>query len=143
MSKLISKLPEDVRVVALQRQREETGRYWKKTTDELLRAFDWRHTIEGVDIWNDVDNGNYTPFREFHAKKQPETNGWISVEDRLPETGEEVLVYDCFGQLNEKPDLSMSSASYKNGMWYDYLGNIHFYGEDITHWQPLPEPPKN
>jgi hypothetical protein len=73
--------------------------------------------------------------------KQPENNGWISVEDRLPETGEEVLVYDCFGQLNEIPELSMSSANYKNGMWYDYLGNIHFYGEDITHWQPLPPPP--
>jgi hypothetical protein len=144
MSKLISKLPEDVRAVALQRQREETGRYWEweKTTDELLRAFDWRHTIEGVDIWNDVDNGNYTPFREFHAKqKQEETNGWISVDDRLPEDKDKVLI-NCEHGVTLAEYTKFTNG---NSMWWAIVA-IGTYedganAKNVTHWQPLPPPP--
>jgi hypothetical protein len=79
MSKLISQLPEDVRVVALQRQREAV-KYWDKKTDELRHAFNWVDTPEKYEIWAEVNCENYEPFREFHAKqKQAENNGWIKL----------------------------------------------------------------
>lgn len=72
---------------------------------------------------------------------------WISVDDRLPELGVEVLVYkpaskwgkiqfDTWDEQHEAP-LSWSSATIPTGFgWND---TDDFY--DITHWMPLPPPP--
>ena len=50
---------------------------------------------------------------------------WISTKDRLPELEKEVLVYDSFGNM--------------------YIGLITdgWKGLYVTHWMPLPEPPKD
>ena len=50
---------------------------------------------------------------------------WISAKDRLPELEKEVLVYDSFGKM--------------------YIGLITdgWKGLYVTHWMPLPEPPKD
>lgn len=62
------------------------------------------------------------------------SNGWISVKDRLPENPQErVLVKthsDCVVG-NPKVD----TDRYMAGMWVRYGGHV-------THWMPLPEPPK-
>ena len=50
---------------------------------------------------------------------------WISVEDRLPDIGIEVLVY-----------------SEDDGICVDYYDGDSFGYYDVTHWMPLPEPPK-
>lgn len=58
--------------------------------------------------------------------------GWISVKDRLPEDGEYVLTY------NE------DDIGYEIGMRY-YIKGAFIAGcvnRDVTHWMPLPEPPK-
>ncbi len=58
---------------------------------------------------------------------------WISVETRLPDDGQSVLVYEphCKGQN-------------ANGMTAEsYTGGDPDYGKWITHWMPLPEPPEN
>ncbi len=55
---------------------------------------------------------------------------WISVEERLPELGEYVMVY--------------SSRRIHNPIHFDFC-KFTKYGFDVsnvTHWQPLPEPPK-
>jgi hypothetical protein len=64
---------------------------------------------------------------------------WISVEERLPEEGEPVLVAIRFRHwTDEMPTLIVSS-------WYeheDFCGDendIPYQG--VTHWMPLPEPP--
>lgn len=66
---------------------------------------------------------------------------WISVKDRLPDDDKNTnyLVYDNYMY---EWGVSVSVASYSNGEWYDYLGEIHKYSEHITHWAILPEPPK-
>lgn len=57
---------------------------------------------------------------------------WISVKDRLPDIGIEVLVYlSSYNGGSIRTDQRYTNQSW---MWYeDY---------DITHWMPLPEPPK-
>jgi hypothetical protein len=127
MSKLISQLPEDIKVVAFQRK--------INNCDELSGAFIWADTPEKYDIWYDVENDNYEPFRAFHAKKQPKNNGWISLSERLPKNEDDVLVIDRNGKI--------STASFVGGIWFDYNNEFHEESDSITHWQPLPEPPKN
>ena len=56
---------------------------------------------------------------------------WISVNDRLPERFERVLV--C------RKDKKVEQGFRDVGDWW------HVYGtrtKHITHWMPLPEPPK-
>lgn len=70
--------------------------------------------------------------------------GWISVKDRLPEEGEEVLV---FGQyLNDIPKVLGVKSRYKGDQdWkYTWEGSDEwvYREDDVTHWMPLPEPPK-
>jgi len=134
MSNLISLLPEDVRVVALQRQREETSKGWDKETDKLSDAFDSKKTLEGYKIWARVFNGNYAPFRAFHANiKQQQSNGWISVEERLPSVSFNVLVYTGTG--NDTDIYGHYSTLSKT--WFNHVHNQI----TPTHWQPLPPPP--
>ena len=60
---------------------------------------------------------------------------WISVEERLPKTGERVLV--CIGAVFE-------AFIDDDGKWQRYYSAPlkEVVGEP-THWMPLPEPPKN
>lgn len=54
-------------------------------------------------------------------------SGWISVEERLPEHGEHVLVYSSkYYPIVECSDL----------VTYMRMGNY----SGVTHWMPLPEP---
>jgi hypothetical protein len=59
-----------------------------------------------------------------------DTNGWISVKDRLPEDIKPVLVWESQGFAYVD--------NYLNGDWS--IGSAN--GAIITHWMPLPEPPK-
>ncbi len=64
---------------------------------------------------------------------------WISVKDRLPKIEEEVLAYA--GKKPWGPDIHVGNLQegYDSIYWtyYDYLE-----WHDVTHWMPLPEPPK-
>lgn len=55
---------------------------------------------------------------------------WISVKDRLPEEGKNVLCLDS-------SDNYYSVGWIEDGLWEDG----EFVGIDFTHWMPLPEPP--
>lgn len=69
---------------------------------------------------------------EWHARQSP----WISVEERLPEPEEEVLLYDSrsirhyvIGQLRKEKRYNKSIWALSNGFVED---------DDITHWMPIP-----
>ena len=69
---------------------------------------------------------------------------WISVEDRLPEDNLNVLVY-AIGD-NENSVIAMTDYTHKM-YGYNIEGwhspwQYFFYEYKITHWMPLPEPPK-
>ena len=134
MSKLISQLPEDIKVVALQRQQYETNDLFDKNTDVLSEAFHWDNSLEMYSIWESVDDGNYEPFRQFHTNlKQPENNGWISVSERLPEGRMSTVL--AFYQSEHFKSHYFVANYYNETGWASELTLLP------THWQPLPPPP--
>lgn len=54
---------------------------------------------------------------------------WISVKDRLPENGTKCLVYTNRGEYG-----GCEITYYNDGFYIQY--------SDVTHWQYLPQPPK-
>lgn len=57
---------------------------------------------------------------------------WIPVAERLPEDDDDVLIMSS-------GSISMGYYSTYNEYWADY---INVYYNDVTHWMPLPEAPK-
>ena len=76
----------------------------------------------------------------------------ISVKDRLPEDGSYLCVADVYRYQvvcikTYAKDLSKVSeeafAKVFRGGWYDYDSEDGYYEcDNVTHWMPLPEPPK-
>jgi hypothetical protein len=56
---------------------------------------------------------------------------WISVKDRLPENLDEVVIYVS--------DYGIDIAFYSNQSFFDYNSDGIL---SVTHWMPLPKPPK-
>ena len=65
--------------------------------------------------------------------EQPTIGGWISVEERLPEEDKDVLAY------NGAYMIIAAYATNPTKYWYTITGSVT---RTITHWMPLPEPPK-
>ena len=69
---------------------------------------------------------------------------WIRVEDKLPDDGDIVLIWN--GKSPKKLQGFMV-AYFVDGYFYDRRKNIavfmpHFFGEHITHWAKLQKPPE-
>lgn len=68
-------------------------------------------------------------------------DNWISVKDRLPKKQNPVLVY-C-----ETEEQSVYIAHFDKDLEY-WLSEVEYLTQNwcktlnVTHWQPLPEPPK-
>ena len=67
--------------------------------------------------------------RRENAKLRARVQEWISVDDRLPEQGEEAICIAADGD--------MMIGKYTEWGWM-----FPCYFEDLTHWMPLPQPPK-
>ena len=94
---------------------------------------------------NDSDNGRASASLDdaiqFLAGGEPLSTGglavtetWVSVEDRLPGEGQEVL---CYVQGNDT--MYMAQGCVKGG---DYWEDVDERSITVTHWTPLPEPPR-
>lgn len=82
--------------------------------------------------------------KTYEATEQAYKNGyeagkkdalkWIPVSERLPESEKKVLciLYDGFFCILE--------WTYWDWLWND--GHNVYAEKDVTHWMPLPEPPK-
>jgi hypothetical protein len=67
---------------------------------------------------------------------------WISVEDRLPEHDQEVMTYSATN--NSMPSsmlMGITRYTKQENTSYFYGGNPGD-GYKVTHWMPLPQPPK-
>lgn len=119
---------------------EATRRASKILIDET-RAFVKEH--HRYHSKNDFDKAHPKTLAELEAEYLTEQGyqkqEWISVEDRLPDENTDVLICqgNCFGQL-------MNVYTYLgDNKWEDEYGYWHITEDTLmTHWQPLPKPPK-
>ena len=70
----------------------------------------------------------------FLAGYQAAAPQWISVKDKLPDSTPMVLAMCINGY-----ELAYY-GNYGKGQWTNTLGTEHL---NVTHWMPLPEPPKD
>ena len=71
---------------------------------------------------------------------------WVSVKDRLPEVVDSYIVAGkqrCPGEPWEYfTDIAESHGSYIDDFWDTFNDWVEGQDTHITHWMPLPEPPK-
>lgn len=68
---------------------------------------------------------------------------WISVEDRLPEFYEWVLVAAKFVAGPQWIATAYRNRLVNSGDWYWWWLRYPSEIGEVTHWMPLPEPPKD
>lgn len=64
-------------------------------------------------------------------------DNWISVKDKLPQDDSDCLIYDATSNIT-----LVGWYDIGDKVWEDCRGFIYCDEDDITHWQPLPQPPK-
>lgn len=67
---------------------------------------------------------------------------WISVKDRLPEKSGDVLVYIAYRREHGRVTVVPYSDRYKAFNTRDEYVSPKYKIDGVTHWMPLPEPPK-
>ena len=74
--------------------------------------------------------------RRENAELRTRVPEWISVDDRLPEIGRSVIVYNA-------PAKCAAEAMYKGeGRFLQFRWSARLQEHEVTHWMPLPELPK-
>lgn len=117
--------------------------------------------------WIYKENEQTTPIQEtefrlakhlrkvLHLDCEDRMSQWISVKDRLPEPYDFVLVFADNKGINEPKPMSIARIEINNENWEfvnrsPLMPNYGVYmdiehdmdSDDVTHWMPLPEPPK-
>ena len=115
--------------------REELRKHLKECYDNELFDADMRKATIGIDVY--VEN--------MPAANVQPVDRWISVDERLPKTGESVLVYVAinknlkgFGEC--KPEIRIGWLD-DGGKWALQFSNMNY--SEVLCWMPLPEPPKD
>lgn len=87
------------------------------------------------DNLSDITKGQIYWAMEQYASQQ---GWWISVEERLPEVQVPVLILTDYGKQATALLYDQTKPTYG---WIDWMRQEHSYGS-VTHWQPLPPPPR-
>lgn len=61
---------------------------------------------------------------------------WVSVKDKLPQNKTRVLAYSKYHDIHDV------IWSWADNCWYDKITGGAYMEDFITHWMPLPLPPK-
>lgn len=61
---------------------------------------------------------------------------WISVGERLPEDGQKIIA-----TFRDNGGRVVDQARYSNGE-FDFASWAYVWGDNVTHWMPLPQPPE-
>lgn len=84
---------------------------------------------------------NYADSWKMAFEVERDTNRWISVTEQLPEYMKNVLVTDgVFSGMGWRDYYDCHGTKPREDHWIAPSTNVNELG--ITHWMPLPEPPK-
>ena len=72
-------------------------------------------------------------FKNGYSKGKPK---WISVAERLPEVNQRILVF--YKEDGVNMGCFAGGHSFRVRLWKDQM-----LPDLVTHWMPLPDPPKN
>ena len=103
--------------------------------DALLEKFNRKV----ADMWTALTDEVMADDFAFYCKladaveEMPTIDRWISVKEKLPKPPAQCLVYS---DKAYRPS-GMETATYTNLGWMTAM-----YFPEVTHWMPLPEPPK-
>lgn len=61
---------------------------------------------------------------------------WISVKERKPEDGQKIIA-----TFRDNGGRVVDQARYNNGE-FDFASWTYVWGDNVTHWMPLPQPPE-
>jgi len=114
----------------------------REAAAEAIREYDaWVQDVESV-----IGRQPKTTFMDNLRAALDAPDGWISVEERLPEPGMQVAALRSNGTW----DRASCNPIYFEGLAAWYLpegptpcGSWQDAGLYVTHWMPLPEPPKS
>lgn len=116
-------------------KREEAARILEKQFDKSCGNYRYQNKdkLDYEDaLWMAISS-----LRELEAQEKQKPFGeWISVKDRLPETGERVLTLDKWGHIRDRELFRFKSGF----ICFRPDGLVPV--KDITHWMPMPEPQK-
>lgn len=88
--------------------------------------------------WWEIRRDGFIAGHKEAAKQYHQQSEWISISERLPECHTKVIIYYNDNQsLGIYDELDEWNVFYSNGLKTENPAN------KITHWMPLPEPPKN
>lgn len=139
--------------------------YWTRSSSMRDNIRGWEFGIECVKCSTKLPKSNYhisvdftqdggirvcsdereSALRNWNTRPAPPV-GWISVEERLPDDeldGETVLAI-VYGNPHENITLhsAIMTAGYFDGEGWVVNEYPEWENPTITHWMPLPEPPK-
>ena len=124
------------------RERDIAAEIWNACRAAMLQSGNFREN-------KDSSTNNFRKIPEASTSSPVTPDGWISCSDRMPEMGERqyyVLAADF--KNNYPPSIPNTQVGVYgdwfndgNPTWDDGDGeDLHL--KEVTHWMPLPEPPK-
>ncbi len=110
--------------------------------DDVLKAIDYQHEVNHVfeseaayvHMWETI-NDDIT----IKAAEVQPVDSWIAVTEKLPEIDKYVLIYYPYWTDNE---IQVARLCYDK-LTFDICGEFNASVNKVTHWRPLPEPPKD
>ena len=90
-----------------------------------------------------ISTANFLIANGVTLDNQVSSSKWIPVTERLPDTAERVLVCKTWLGTVYKPVYGYYQ-DYPNqkGCWYVLTEFGYYPQREVTHWMPLPQPPK-
>ena len=91
----------------------------------------------------DPETGSFTEYLADHLIANGVTvQEWISVKDRLPEEEGWYLVYTTPNREHKSINKAMFCKGYAWGNFESYWRGAGGHWANVTHWMPMPNPPK-
>ena len=106
-----------------------------------VRTRKWRYAAEALAL---IGEGTNVPASADDTNVGHKSGGWISCKDRMPDDNE--LVLFCYVGESGIKSVHYGYHQTVRGLgssWGKISGGWRYCNDDVTHWMPLPEPPKD